>query len=120
VTATDANGNSSTATFNVTVRDHQAPTPDLATLPVITGECAATIPAAPNATDNCAGSIVGTTTDPLTYSTQGTFTVTWHFSDGHGNESTQTQTVIVKDVTKPVANVTSLPDVTGECSAAIP
>ena len=31
------------------------------------------------------GLVTGTTTDPLTYSTQGTFTVTWHYNDGNGN-----------------------------------
>ncbi|HLP65843.1 T9SS type A sorting domain-containing protein, partial [Flavobacterium sp.] len=50
---------------------------------------------APTATDNCAGTITATTNDPLTYNTQGTYTVTWSYNDGNGNTSTQQQTVIV-------------------------
>jgi hypothetical protein len=116
----DGHGNISTQNQNVIVKDVTAPAPDLASLPTVTGECAASIAAPPTAHDNCAGSIVGTTTDPLTYSTQGTFTVTWHYSDGHGNESSQTQTVVVKDTTAAVPNFAALPDITGECSATIP
>ncbi len=56
---------------------------------------------APWAKDNCSGWIRGTTTDPLTYSVQGTYIIRWTFNDGHGNISTQNQTVIVKDITKP-------------------
>jgi hypothetical protein len=33
----------------------------------------------------------------LHYSQQGTYTVTWTYDDGHGNTSTQEQTVIVTD-----------------------
>src|SRR5690606_16146212 len=55
-------------------------------------------------TDNCEGTITGTTTDPLTYNAQGTYTITWTYDDGNGNTSTQNQTVIVDDVTAPTAN----------------
>jgi hypothetical protein len=87
-------------------------------LPTVTGECSASV-TAPTAIDSCAGPITGTTTDPTTYNTQGTFTVHWTYNDGNGNSSTQTQTVIVKDITKPVPTLATLPDVTGECSATI-
>jgi hypothetical protein len=73
----------------------------------------------PSATDNCAGSIAGTTSDPLSYTEQGTFTVTWTYDDGNGNTSTQTQTVIVQDVTSPVPDEETLPTVSGECSVEI-
>ncbi|OYU56650.1 MAG: hypothetical protein CFE25_05335 [Chitinophagaceae bacterium BSSC1] len=56
---------------------------------------------APWAKDNCSGWVRGTTTDPLTYNVQGTYIIHWTFNDGHGNISTQNQTVIVADVTKP-------------------
>ncbi|WP_345157521.1 HYR domain-containing protein, partial [Flavobacterium ginsengisoli] len=52
-------------------------------------------------TDNCAGTVTGTTTDPLTYNAQGTYTINWSFSDGNGNVETATQKVIVKDTQKP-------------------
>src|SRR5204863_8362905 len=54
------------------------------------------------ALDACAGTITGTTTDALTYSTQGSHTVTWTFDDGNGNTITQTQTVVVDDTIAPV------------------
>jgi hypothetical protein len=46
--------------------------------------------------------ISATTQDPLTYTAQGTYTVTWTYDDGHGNTATQNQTVVVDDVTAPV------------------
>ncbi|HEY0978750.1 MAG TPA: HYR domain-containing protein [Flavobacteriales bacterium] len=112
----DGNGNTSQQTQTVVVDDFTAPLADVASLPTITGECNATA-TAPTATDNCVGSVTGTTTDPLTYSVQGTYTITWTYDDGNGNTSAQTQTVVVDDVTAPVADVASLPTITGECSA---
>ncbi|HZS08970.1 MAG TPA: lamin tail domain-containing protein [Blastocatellia bacterium] len=108
--ADPANYNIATATRTVNVVDTTPPVPDLASLPAVTGECSATISAAPTATDKCAGRITGTTSDPLTWTTQGVFTVHWSYSDGHGNVSTQTQQVIVQDVTPPA--VTPPPAVT--------
>ena len=69
-------------------------------LPTITGECSATL-LPPSAPDNCGGTVAGTTTDPLTYTAQGTYTVTWSFDGGSGDLFTATQTVVVKDETKP-------------------
>src|ERR1051325_3427610 len=68
-------------------------------------------------TDNCAGTVTGTTSDPLSYTTQGTFTIHWTFNDGHGNSSTANQTVIVHDVTPPVKP--TIADATGECSVTV-
>src|SRR5204862_489219 len=119
-TYTDSHGNHSTQTQAVHVHDTTAPVPVLASLPDVTGECSATIPAAPTANDNCSGTITGTTSDSLTRNTQGTSIVTWTYDDGHGNTSTQTQKIVVKDTTAPVPVLASLPDVTGECSATIP
>ena len=107
----DGNGNVSTAKQNVVVHDEIAPFVHLAD---VTGECSATA-TAPTTTDNCSGTITGTTTDALTYNTQGTHVITWSFDDGNGNVHTATQNVVVHDVTKPVQP--TLADVTGECSA---
>ncbi|HEY1202109.1 MAG TPA: PKD-like domain-containing protein, partial [Niastella sp.] len=113
VTVTAENNcGTSTTFFDVTVNDTEAPA--IPTLSNVTGECSATA-TAPVATDNCEGPITGTTTDPLTYSTQGNFVIHWSFDDGHGNISTATQNVIVQDVTAPA--IPTLNDVTGECSA---
>src|SRR6185436_19157863 len=69
-------------------------------------------------TDGCSPTtITGTTTDPLTYNTQGAFVIHWTYDDGNGNVVTQNQNVIVDDVTNPVPVIASLPDVTGDCSA---
>ncbi|MFM2388001.1 MAG: hypothetical protein RL660_2758 [Bacteroidota bacterium] len=114
----DGNGNISTQQQTVIVDDATAPVADVANLPNVTGECSATV-SAPTATDNCSGLITGTTTDPTSYTAQGTYVVNWTYDDGNGNTSTQAQTVIVDDVTAPVTNVASLATITGECSATV-
>lgn len=79
----------------------EAPIPDASTLDNITGECSVTVSETPTSTDNCSGTITGTTTDPLQYAEQGTYTITWTYDDGNGNTSTQEQTVIISDDTNP-------------------
>ncbi|MEJ8803469.1 glycine-rich protein [Pontibacter sp. H249] len=101
LTATDIAGNKVAQTFTVTATDQTAPVPNVANLATITEECSATV-TAPTATDNVAGTVTGTTTDPLTYTTQGEFTIKWTYNDGSGNTTTQTQQVIIKDETAPV------------------
>jgi gliding motility-associated-like protein len=114
-TFSDGNGNSTTATQNIIVKETTAPvTPTLADA---TGECSATA-VAPTTTDACAGTITGTTTDALTRSTQGTSIITWTFSDGNGNSTTATQNIIVKDTTKPI--IASLPTATTINCPSIP
>lgn len=81
--------------------DAALPVPDLPSLPTSSGECSAAVTEVPTATDFCAGELTGTTNDPLEYQEQGTHTITWEFDDGNGNVATQTQTVIVDDVTAP-------------------
>ena len=112
----DASGNISTQTQNVIINDVTAPVADVTTLTDITAECSVDALTAPTATDNCAGSITGITTTTFTITTQGTTVVTWTFEDASGNISTQTQNVIINDVTAPVADVTTLNDITAECS----
>ncbi|GIZ10245.1 hypothetical protein FUMI01_29690 [Flavobacterium sp. UMI-01] len=110
-TATDAIGNNTICSFTITVSDNENPiTPTLTT---ITGQCNATAPI-PTTTDNCAGVISGTTGNPLTYSTQGTYTINWTFDDGNGNSIVVPQTVIVKDTTNPIAP--TLTNITWGCS----
>ena len=91
----------SCTTLVTVIADTTAPIPDLTTLPNITGQCSASVSTVPTATDACAGKINGTTTDPLSYNTQGTFTIHWTYDDGHGNTTHQTQTVIVQDTIAP-------------------
>ncbi|MCP4364272.1 MAG: hypothetical protein GY800_03115 [Planctomycetes bacterium] len=119
LTVTDDGGLSDSCVSNVTVVDNLPPVPNAASLPQVTGQCSTTIPAAPTATDNCAGTVTVITTDPLSYSAQGTYTVTWTFDDGNGNTATQTQQVVVDDNTPPsvqTRNVTVQLDANGNAS----
>jgi hypothetical protein len=111
----DGNGNISFATQTVIVNDVTAPV--VPNLPTITAQCSITV-TPPTTTDNCAGIVTGFTGDPLTYTTQGTYTITWIFSDGNGNITLAKQTVVIDDITPPVQPV--LPDITAQCSATPP
>ena len=108
----DGGGNTSTQGQTVNIDDVTGPLAPA--LNDLTGDCFVTA-TAPVTTDNCAGPITGTTADPLTYSTQGSYVITWNFNDGNGNSYDLTQNVIVADITPPVAP--ALADVTGECTA---
>jgi hypothetical protein len=111
----DGHGNVTNQTQNVIVNDTEAPVPNASSLPEMNEQCSVTL-TAPKATDNCVGQVTATTTDPTTYDTQGTFTVHWTYDDGHGNTSSQNQTVVIKDTTAPVPNASSLSEVDAQCS----
>ncbi len=98
---TGTGGCDGVVTVDVLVGDTTAPIPNLSSLPTITETCNAIVSTIPTATDNCAGTITGTTTNPLVYDLAGTYTIVWNYDDGNGNKSTQNQTVIVN----PNANV---------------
>ncbi|KGO87937.1 hypothetical protein Q764_12390 [Flavobacterium suncheonense GH29-5 = DSM 17707] len=66
--------------------------------------------------DNCAGSIIGTTSTVFPITTQGETLVTWIFDDGHGNQSQSVQRVYIDDTIEPQAPV--LEDVLEQCSVA--
>ncbi len=117
ITATNASG-TATCQTTFTVSDTTAPVPNVASLADVTGQCSATV-TAPTATDNCDGTVTATTLDPLTYSNQGDFIVHWTYKDAAGNTATQNQNVKVHDTTAPVPNLSSLADVTGQCSATV-
>jgi len=72
--------------------------PDVVSLPSIQGQCPYTA-IAPTATDDCAGSLTATTTDPLTYANAGSYTINWNYNDGHGNVASQTQTLQISCTT---------------------
>jgi|GEM_PF-5927412 len=101
-TATDSSNNVSQCSFTVTVEDHQAPVANVASLPTVTGECSATA-IAPTALDNCDGTITGVPNGAVTFSSPGSHTITWTYTDTHGNSSTQDQTVNIT-ATPPVIN----------------
>ena len=109
----DGNGQTSTQTQNVIINSTLVPA-----LPNITAQCSVT-PNAPTATVFCNETLTGTTTSTFPITTQGTTIVTWTFDDGNGNTTTQTQNVIIDDTTAPVADIASLPNVTGQNSVTV-
>ena len=119
-TFTDSEGNNSTQQQNVIIEDTTDPVPDVATLPDITAECSVSMPTAPTASDNCAGTITATTTQTFPITDQGTTTITWEYDDGNGNTVTQTQDVVIEDVTDPVPDAATLSDISAECSVVTP
>ena len=112
----DSEGNITTQTQTVVIIDTTAPVADVADLEDVTAECSVDTLVAPTATDNCAGQVIGVTTTVFPITAQGNTEVTWTFTDNEGNISTQTQNVIIDDVSAPVTDVADLEDVTAECS----
>ncbi|TXF77688.1 T9SS type B sorting domain-containing protein [Chryseobacterium sp.] len=89
-------------TVNVMVGDTVSPIPNVANLPDITGDCQTAITLFPTASDNCSGTITATTSDPLSYSSAGSYVIHWSYDDGNGNTVTQNQNVIITAVPPPV------------------
>jgi hypothetical protein len=110
-TVTDEHNLSDSCQAKVIIEDRTPPIPILATLPTITGECSARVMSAPTAIDDCFGSVIGTTSDPLEYTNQGTYTIIWTYIDNCGNFIEQTQTLIVKDLTPPLATLSVSPEI---------
>ena len=115
-TYVDDNGNTSMQTQNIVINDETAPEADAMTLTDSTAECEVdtSLLTPPTATDTCVGDITATT-PPITITTQGTTVITWTYDDGNGNTSTQTQDVVIDDVTAPVADAMTLTNITAEC-----
>ncbi|MBJ2127300.1 hypothetical protein JC605_23570, partial [Flavobacterium sp. IB48] len=107
----DGNGNIETAVQEVVIKDITKPVAPV--LNPVTAECEVTAITPPIATDNCKGTVTGTTLASFPITAQGTTEVTWTFDDGNGNIETAVQEVVIKDITKPVAPV--LNPVTAEC-----
>lgn len=118
-TFNDGHGNSVTLQQNVVLNDVTDPIPDETSLTTFYNPCSITLGAIPTATDNCAGAIIGTTSDPLTYNTVGIHTITWYFEDANGNSVSQNQNLVVTDGNAPVVDIATLPDVTGVCTATV-
>lgn len=96
----------------LTLRTYSAPVPDVNQLADVQVECNVTLDT-PTAS---IGSQVfaATTTDALSYDVQGNYTVTWKYINGY-DTTTQTQNIIVDDVTAPVPDIAVLPALQGEC-----
>lgn len=116
ITVTDEAGNTATTSFQLHLADVLPPAPQQTSLEPLLGQCVLTVEEIPVALDNCNGEITGTTTDPLTYSEQGNYTIIWSYDDGNGNITTQEQSVIIADTTPPVADAASLQEVQEQCT----
>jgi hypothetical protein len=112
-TYTNTNG---TATQTQTVIVDDTTDPVSPVLSDVSGTCSAT-PVAPTTTDNCAGTITGTTTTLFPISIIGTTVITWTFNDGNGNSVAVNQNVVVTDNAAPVAS--ALPTANVTCNQLI-
>ncbi|HMA78894.1 MAG TPA: GLUG motif-containing protein, partial [Candidatus Paceibacterota bacterium] len=74
---------------------YEGPVPTQETLPEVTGQGSVTVSETPTAQDICGDPSNGTTDEPLTYESEGTYTITWTYEDSQGNTTTQEQTVTV-------------------------
>lgn len=102
--------------FGVYLTCTAGPIPTVTSLPTVSGECSVSNVAAPTATDACTGgTVTGTTSDPTSYANQGTYTITWTYAGSNGSTTSQTQSVVVDDVTAPVPSQTNLSDITAPC-----
>ena len=97
-TVTDACGNSSTYDQTINIDDTTAPVAP--SLTSVTEQCEWN-PTPPIATDNCSGAVTGTPSVSFPYTTTGTTTVIWTFTDACGNTSTSNQVVTIIDNTSP-------------------
>ena len=116
-TATDAAGNTSTATQTITVEDTTAPVISVPVNVEVEATAADSVVAydAPTATD-AVGVVNLTHNAPATFPV-GTTTITWTATDAAGNSSTTDQTITVVDTTKP--SITAPVNVTMEATAAL-
>ncbi|OAB25259.1 hypothetical protein FBFR_14800, partial [Flavobacterium fryxellicola] len=98
-TISDTCNNSTSAAQKITIDDTIAPL-----APVLTDilvQCSTTV-TAPTTTDSCSeNTITGITADPVTFTSQGTYTIIWTFTDANENSVTSSQNVIIKDTIKP-------------------
>ncbi|SDA89029.1 delta-60 repeat domain-containing protein, partial [Algoriphagus alkaliphilus] len=102
--------------------DEEAPSADLETLEPINAQCQVnfddlSIPTSTDLVDGIIQGITDQTIFPIT--AQGITTITWTYTDDAGNESSQTQEIIIDDTTAPIPTLETLADVTGECAATV-
>lgn len=87
----------------ITVGSPTLPVLDNPNLPDLTALCSLTVKTIPTATTGCGTKIFATTTDPLTYTSPGTYVIHWNYNDGAGNTLTQNQKVIIQGIALPTA-----------------
>ena len=116
--------------ITVLVIDNQAPQPVIAQLLPMTlqlpgNNLPAIVSLYPTATDNCRGTITGTTTDAVSFTTPGAYSILWKYDDQNGQIVTQLQQINVLkpiDVTPPVLTLPGniiVPAVLTSCGATV-
>src|SRR5207249_2840402 len=118
--ATDAAGNTGTATRTVHVVDATAPVVTLNGTSPMTVECHASFTdLGATASDACDASVsVTTPSGAVDPNTPGTYTLTYSATDAAGNTGTATRTVHVVDATAPVVTLNGTSPMTVECHAS--
>ncbi|WP_415583346.1 T9SS type A sorting domain-containing protein, partial [Flavobacterium frigoris] len=95
---------------------------DVTILADVTAECSVTSLVAPTASDNCSSNVMVSHNAVLPITLQGTTVVTWTYDDGNGNTSSQTQNVVIDDITLPSVlgqSITVALDATGNVTIAV-
>uniref|UniRef100_UPI0005575B9E hypothetical protein n=1 Tax=Christiangramia echinicola TaxID=279359 RepID=UPI0005575B9E len=116
LSATDVNGNESSATAMVRVEDNIAPVPVMESLEPIYEDCIVEEAdvVKPMAVDNCDNvTVTGDLYFPITR--QGSTMITWKYEDNNGNVTYQQQEIIIEDATVPVPDSAELEMVEVEC-----
>lgn len=103
---TDSRGGEDEDTLIASVTDSEPPKPLRDSLPDIRGECSVEISEIPRAVHRCTDTVRAMTEDPLTYTEPGTYKITWVYDAG-GNAATQTQQIVLRDMTPP--ELTNIP-----------
>ncbi|WP_341903901.1 FG-GAP-like repeat-containing protein [Fluviicola taffensis] len=109
----NSEGCDSVAILHLTIGDAIA-VPTVANLANVLSECEVVSLTAPTATMNCTGLTTGTTTQVFPITLQDTTEVVWTYTSPNGFVTTQTQLVIIQDITAPTPSA-SLPTITDNC-----
>jgi uncharacterized repeat protein (TIGR01451 family) len=115
-TATDAAGNTTSASQKVTVVDNTPPTITLNGASPMTVECHTSFsdPGA-TASDNCSGSVAVNSSGTVNPNAPGTYVITYTATDAAGNSTSKTRTVTVVDTTPPTITLNGANPMTVEC-----
>jgi hypothetical protein len=91
----DGLGNSGFVALDYVVVDLSPPLPNVDSLETLTLGCGEAVLNIPSAVDNCSGVIQGQTENETVFFEEGEYEIVWSYEDESGNETTQTQEVIV-------------------------
>ena len=119
-TATDASGNTATATRTVMMVDSTPPVITVIGASPLTVECHSSFTdSGATAVDACAGSVPISVSGSVNVNVPGSYTITYFATDGNGNPATASRTVTVADTTPPVITVIGASPLTIECHSSV-